>query len=67
MIHADHISIDWYSDDIISVNPSLTTEEAMKVLKAIHDKYDCDLGITLDVIEYWVTELYPKGGSAKFG
>lgn len=62
----DHISIDWYAEDVISVNPKLTHIEEMKVLRYAHDEHDANYGASWDAIEdmiktnHTTTNLKPR-------
>jgi hypothetical protein len=53
------ISIVWYIDDVQSVRPDLSDEQAWEVLLAAKDNHDASLGINWDVLESWCDNLYP--------
>jgi hypothetical protein len=54
------ISETWSVEDVQSVHPELTDEQAMAVLQKVLDKHDASIGINWDVIETWARELFPE-------
>ena len=56
------IDIRWTIEDVQSVRPDLTNEQAGDVLCYLKRKHDASIGINWDVIKIWCDELYPKEG-----
>lgn len=50
---------DWYVDDVLSIRPDLTEEQAEDVLEKVADTHDCNIGITWEVIEIHANNLFP--------
>lgn len=51
---------DWCADDILSIRPDLTEDEAEEVLGFAAKQHDCNIGITWDVLETHADWLYPE-------
>ena len=46
----DEISIVWSTEDVLSVRPDLTKEQAREVLYELDHSHDASIGISWDVI-----------------
>jgi len=53
------IKISWCARDILSVDSTLTPEQVEDVLTCLENKHDCNVGITWNVIQYFID--YIKG------
>ena len=53
------VAIIWSVEDVQSVRPDLTNDQAMDVLEMVERKHDATIGITWDTLEIWADELYP--------
>jgi len=42
---------DWYTDDVLSIDESLTDEQVRKVMELIARTHDADIGINWEVIK----------------
>jgi hypothetical protein len=51
------ICIEWYVDDILSLDPSLTEEECMIILQNARDSHDANIGINWDVLQFHINEF----------
>jgi hypothetical protein len=51
---SDEISINWHFTDILSVDDSLTNDEARQVLQLIKEKHDANIGVNWETIEAWI-------------
>jgi hypothetical protein len=54
------ISISWEIDDVQSVNPHLTEQQASEVLDFLVKNHDASIGINWDVIESTIDTLFPE-------
>lgn len=45
------IAIEWTVEDILSIRPTLSIEEASTVLNYLEENHDANIGINWDVIE----------------
>lgn len=54
---------DWYVDDVLSIRPDLTIEQAEDVLEFVAKRHDCNIGITWDVLEMAVDWLFDSDNS----
>ena len=52
------ISITWSIDDVLSVRPNLSKEQASDVLMHLKKHHDATVGINWDVIEITADELF---------
>lgn len=53
------IAIVWSIDDVLSVRPHLTEEQAWDVLGYCERKHDCCYGFTWDLLESVADDMYP--------
>lgn len=53
------IAVIWSVDDVQTLRPELTDEQAVDVLRRAQDKHDANYGITWDVLESHAYVLYP--------
>ncbi|MFZ5746899.1 MAG: hypothetical protein ACOY45_04490 [Pseudomonadota bacterium] len=56
---ADAISISWHVDDVLSVRPDLTREQARTVLAHALFHYDAEIGINWNVLSTIADALFP--------
>jgi hypothetical protein len=52
------INITWCIDDVLSVRPSLSKEQASDVLIHLEECHDASVGINWDVIERTIDDLF---------
>lgn len=50
----------WRIDDVKSIAPWVSDDEAVEILASVADNHDANLGINWEVIEFWVDNLYPE-------
>lgn len=55
----EQISIIWHIEDVQSIRPDLTNNQAGKVLEHLKENHDANLGINWEVIEIVADILYP--------
>jgi len=60
----DKIAILWNTEDVRSLDENLTEEQAKAVLDIAVDRFDANLGINWDALEYYISEL-PKDPAPK--
>ncbi len=46
--------IEWDSDDLLCLDPSLSENDCSEILSLAEIHHDCDEGITRDVLRYWI-------------
>ena len=56
----NYITITWHVDDVQSVRPDLTREQAMDVLQRVDRNYDACIGISWQVIQSTADYMYPQ-------
>jgi hypothetical protein len=54
------IAIFWYIDDVQSVRPDLTDNQASNVLQSLKKNHDADQGISWPTIEIVADSLFPE-------
>ena len=59
MDDSEEINISWHVDDVLSVRPDLSRDEALKVLKTVKREHNAEVGVNWDVIETVAFEMYP--------
>ncbi|MDY0341049.1 MAG: hypothetical protein RBS17_07535 [Coriobacteriia bacterium] len=52
-VDEDTIVIAWNVEDVLSIAPDLTVEDARDVLAMALDNHDANIGITWDVLDLW--------------
>lgn len=52
------ISVHWSVSDVRSRKEGLSDEMARHVLEEVKKNHDAELGISWDLIDYWISELY---------
>mgnify|MGYP003113163577 CR=1 FL=1 len=57
---SEQISITWSVDDVLSVAPKLTRDEAMEVLEAVLHSHQSNIGVNWDVLTYNIERLFPE-------
>jgi len=56
----DEISIVWSTEDVLSVRPDLTKEQAREVLYELDHNHDASIGISWDVIDIIAEGMYDR-------
>jgi len=56
----DEITVKWHVDDVLSVRPDLTKEQAREVLYEIDHNHDACVGINWDVIDITASKMFPE-------
>ena len=54
-----YLSDPWYVEDVLLARPDLDEDQALKVLEAVANSFDANLGINWDSLEGWAEYLYP--------
>lgn len=54
------MAIVWQIDDVLSIRPDLTEEQAGEVLGRVEDIHDASIGISWGTIEIAADDLFPK-------
>ena len=54
------IILTWGTDDVLSIRPDLTEEQAAEVLAAADRRHDAGIGINWDVLEFHAEWLFPE-------
>jgi hypothetical protein len=54
------VAVLWCIEDVHTVRPDLTDEQAMKVLEACVDDHDAEFGINWLVIETVADDMFPQ-------
>lgn len=57
---AETIAIFWHLQDVISIRPDLTLEQAAAVLQSVLDNHDAAIGVNWDVLERCAESLVPE-------
>lgn len=66
MAHVDYevdppmLRDDWYIEDIYQQGPWLNEEQAIDVMEHITHGFDANIGISWDLIDFWISDLYPR-------
>jgi len=55
--YTDNCTIVWMREDVLSLDDTLTEEQANDVLEMMERKHDSCLGINWDTIQYWIEEV----------
>ena len=58
----DYITIEWHVDDVLAMRPSLSDEQARKVLHEAKRRHDAEVGINWDVLMTHAYIMFPSGG-----
>ena len=53
------IAITWHVDDVKSIRPDLTDEQAMDVLREVKRKHNADLGVSWTTLKVVAEDLFP--------
>tara|TARA_R110002012_G_scaffold62914_1_gene165498 strand:- start:29142 stop:29570 length:429 start_codon:yes stop_codon:yes gene_type:complete len=59
--YTDNCTVVWMLDDVLSVDNTLSDEQASWVLERMEHKHDACLGISWDTIEFWISEVKKNG------
>jgi len=51
------ISIIWNIEDVKSLEPNMSDEQAIEVLELALDNHDANEGINWTVLEYWISHI----------
>lgn len=54
------VAIVWQIDDVMTIRPDLTEEQAAEVLGAVESGHDASLGISWDTLEIYADNLFPE-------
>jgi hypothetical protein len=54
------ISVVWNIEDVKSLEPKVTDEQAMEVLELARDNHDANVGINWGVLEFWISQVYEE-------
>ena len=57
------ISVVWNIEDVKSLEPKVTDEQAMEVLELARDNHDANVGINWGVLEFWISQVYKENQS----
>lgn len=57
----DEIAIIWSAEDVLSIRPDLTPDQALDVLQRVDHKHDATIGINWDVLDCHASWMYPEG------
>ena len=55
------VAIGWVIEDVQSVRPDLTDDQARQVLQAVERNHDATIGINWDVLDYHAETLFGTG------
>lgn len=61
-LETDTVLFSWCVEDVQSVRPDLSNEQAMQVLESCHDNHDADNGMNWMFIKYIADDMFPKKG-----
>ena len=56
----EEYTITWHIDDVLSIRPDLTKEQASDVLYKACAKHDASIGVNWDVLDTIASWHYPK-------
>lgn len=54
------MAIVWQIDDVLSIRPDLTEEQAGEVLGRVEDIHDASIGVSWGTLEAVASDLYPE-------
>lgn len=54
------MAIVWQIDDVLSIRPDLTEEQAGEVLGRVEDIHDASIGVSWDTLECCADDLFPE-------
>lgn len=54
------MAIVWQIDDVLSIRPDLTEEQAGEVLGRVEDCHDASIGVSWDTLEIIADEMFPS-------
>jgi hypothetical protein len=55
----EHSIKDFCTDDVLSIRPDLTEEQAFEVLETVLNNDDSDCGLTAETLEFWAGSMFP--------
>lgn len=58
--HNRCLAVLWQIDDVLSIRPDLTEEQAWEVLRAVRGNHDANIGVNWDVLHFHVADLFPE-------
>lgn len=61
------MAIVWQVDDVLSIRPDLTEEQAGEVLGRAEDIHDASIGVSWDTLECCADDLFPEGNEDSNG
>ena len=56
------MAIVWQIDDVLSIRPDLTEEQAGEVLGRVEDCHDASIGVSWDTLKIIADEMFPSEG-----
>jgi len=51
----------WFVEDVLSLKPELTDNQAEGILESAHDNFDANLGINWDSLEHEISKIKTNG------
>lgn len=54
------MAIVWQVDDVLSIRPDLTEEQAGEVLGRVEDCHDASIGVSWDTLQIVAEDMYPE-------
>ena len=59
-LQGNWLSIRWHIDDVLSIRPDLTNDQARQVLLSLKHGHDANIGINWEVIEIVADYEFPR-------
>lgn len=56
----DEIAIIWSAEDVLSIRPDITPDQALEVLDRAERKHDAEIGINWDVLGFHADWMFPE-------
>ena len=51
------ITITWNIEDVQSLDPNISDDQAIEVLELALDNHDANVGVNWDVLEFWMSQV----------
>ena len=51
------LTTEWWLEDVLSLDDSLSEEQAKEVLRMVDENHDANFGVNWDVLQFWIDEL----------
>lgn len=61
----DTCTIVWHVDDVLSVRPDLSNDQARQILYQLKNNHDASIGINWEVIDIYAATVFPAVEEAK--